>query len=167
MQLNFTHNGRVYSGWSTEKAVASGVPLAVVGAASKDAAIILITELIEDFRTQLANVSARKIVEWNIKAEIPADPASADAVELALVERGGVARGRNQADELAAILAKRSAYRKAALLIGALEDESEASIAALSDEDPDLSAEIMVILERSRAEVEVGISGVMELIAAG
>ncbi|MCB1397252.1 MAG: hypothetical protein KDJ98_15090 [Rhodobacteraceae bacterium] len=165
--LDFTYNGRRYAGWTFNDAIAAGVPAAVVGAAVKATARALVGDLLDGYRAALSSRSAGKLAEYRVKESLAADPASANTEELALLDREATARGLDRTALLALISAKTTAYRQAALLIGALEAEANAAIAAVSDEASDVETQINTVLNAAETTAATAFAEALTLINGG
>lgn len=162
--ISFMHAGKSYDNWTAEDALRAGVPLRVIGAAVKASATRDLSMLVNGWRVQVASASAGKLMEWLFKSQIAADPASADPAELALIDREAAARGIDRAALLDEITAKAAAYRQIALLIGALEAETKAAIAAVPDGAADIETQVNTALGTAKAQTEAAFSEAATLI---
>lgn len=165
MNLNFEYSGKSYVGWSFETAVSAGVPHGIIGGALKVAAKAEMTFQAENYRRKLASSSAGKLAEYRIKEEIARDPSVADQAELDLLAREADARGTDLAGLLAQINAQAVAFRKVALLVGVLEAEVGAAIAAIADDAPDIEAQIQTVLGAAKMQAETAFNEALALIA--
>ncbi|MCF6432513.1 hypothetical protein [Leisingera sp. MMG026] len=165
--LTVTHNGKVYANWEAADLIRADVPQAAIGAAAKAAAEGEITRLANGWRAEVASASPGKLMEWLFKGQIAADPASADPAELALLDREAAARGLDRAALLAEITAKAAAYRRIALLIGALEAETKAAIAAVPDGAADIETQVNTALGTAKAQAEAAFAEAAALINGG
>ena len=98
---------------------------------------------------------------------IDSHTASANTEELALLDREATARGLDRTALLALISAKTTAYRQAALLIGALEAEANAAIAAVSDEASDVETQINTVLNAAETTAATAFAEALTLINGG
>ncbi|MCF6432601.1 hypothetical protein [Leisingera sp. MMG026] len=165
--LTVTHNGKVYANWETADLTRSGVPLAVIGAAAKASAASEIARLANGWRAQVASASPGKLMEWQFKSQIAAAPDNADPAELALLDREAAARGLDRAALLDGITAKAVAYRRIALLIGALEAETKAAVAAVPDDAADIETQVNTALGAAKAQAEAAFAEAAALINGG
>lgn len=163
--MQIRHGENVYCG--TEVAQAAGVPAAVIGAAVKARAAAQAAALAEAYRGRLASQSAGKLAEYRIKEEIARDPDGAAEAELAMLDREAAARGTDRAALLAEIAAKAAAYREVALLIGALEAEAGAALAAIPDDAADIETQIQNVLGAAKAQAETAFVEAVTLINGG
>ena len=124
-----------------------------------------VTASAEDYRAQLASTSAGKLAEYRIKEEISGNRENADEKELALLSREAKARGTNRTGLLNDIADKAAAYRQTALLIGVLEAETNAAIAAIPDDAADIGAQVVPVLEGAKVEAEAEYQKAQELLA--
>lgn len=165
--LTFEHAGKTYTNWTVNDARAAGLPLNVIAAAAKSAAEGDITDLTSGWRASVASTSPGKMMEWLFKSQIAADPASADPAELALLDREAAARGIDRAAILDEITAKAAAYRQIALLIGAIEAETKAAIAAVPDGAADIETQVNTALGTAKAQAEAAFAEAAVLINGG
>ncbi|MBR9651920.1 hypothetical protein [Thalassovita aquimarina] len=166
MNLTIEHDGRRTSGVAFADAVGRhGYPPAVAVAALKAAAKTRITAMADMHRAELEPASAGKLAEYRIKEEISRDPAGASAAELTMVDREAVARGLDRAALLAVISAKASAYREAALLVGALEAEAKAAIDALADDAADIEDQVQAVLTGVQEQAQADIAAAQAALA--
>lgn len=167
MQFDITHEGRTTLAVDYQGAFDLGYPSAVVGATIKGMAEVRIATIAETYRAKLASTSAGKLAEYRIKEEIARDPSAAIAAELDLLDREAAAKGIDRAALLVIISAKATAYRQVALLIGALEAEAGAAIAAIPDDASDIEAQIQTAPEAAKAQVETAFTEALTLINGG
>lgn len=137
----------------------------VAGAALKAVAQSEVARFAEAYRAALATANAGKLQEYRIKEAIAADPASASEAENAILDREAAARGTDRAALLADISAKVVAYHQIALLIGALEAEANAAIAAVADGAPDIETQVLTVLAAKKAEAESEYQNALALMA--
>ena len=100
-----------------------------------------------------------------MKEEIARDPAGAAEAELAMIDREAAARGIDRAALLADISAKAAAYRQIALLVGALEAEAGAAIAAVADDAEDIEAQVMAVLTAAKAQADAAFAEAQAMLA--
>jgi hypothetical protein len=162
--ISFKYDGKDFTNYAVSDALAVGVPIPVIGAAVKSAALLEVSVMANGWRAQVASASAGKLMEWLFKSQIAADPASADPAELALLDREAAARGIDRAALLDGITAKAAAYRQIALLIGALEAETKAAIAAVPDGAADIETQVNTALGTAKAQTEAAFSEAATLI---
>ena len=137
----------------------------------------------EFYRSKLASASAGKIAEYRIKEGLAADPDNnhakalavtagldpdnAAAKELALIAREATARSFTTS-ELTTTQAKMAlAYRQVALLIGALEAEAGAAIAAIPDDAENIEVQIAAVLQGAKTQAEAAFEKAVALIKGG
>lgn len=150
MQLNI---GK-YVGWSVADLRANGVADTEIGAAIKAHAKHQIAEFADGYRARLSAVSAGKLAEYRIKEAIASAPDAASDTERALLEREATARGLEFAALLAQIETRARAYRHVSLLIGALEAEAAAAIAAVPADAPDIEAQVARLLRAAQDQAD-------------
>lgn len=165
--LEVIHNDRLFTGDSAEELAAKGVPQNAIGTAAKDYAKAQITAFAESYRAKLATRSAGKLAEYRIKEEIARSPDTASAAELDLLSREAKARGTNRTGLIGMINAQAAAYRQVALLIGALEAEAGAAIAAIPDDAADIETQIHTVLGAAKAQAEAAFVEAVALINGG
>lgn len=167
MQFNITHDGRTTLAVDYQGALDLGYPAAVAGAALKGAASAAVTATADGYRAKLAGAGAIKIAgEYWVKSQIAADPANAAPAELALIDREAAARGIDRDTLLAEIAAKSAAFRQVALLVGAVEAEARAGIAAVADDDAAAEALVEAALTAAKADLAAGVAEALALIGA-
>jgi len=165
--ISFEHNGQPYYNWSVASAQETGVPAAVISAAVKQGARSEVVVFTNAYRAQISSASPGKLAEYRFKEEIARDPASAAPAELAMIDREAAARGITSEALLAEINAKASAYRQIALLIGALEAETKAAIAAITEDAVDIEAQIQTVLGNAKALAETAFNDALIQINGG
>lgn len=165
MRFDITQEGRTTLNVDRDGALALGYPVAVIGSALKAAAAAQVTAFADCYRARLASASAGKLAEYRVKEEIARDPASAAEAELAMIDREAVARGIDRAVLLADISSKAAAYRQIALLVGALEAEAGAAIAAVADDAEDIEAQVMAVLTASKAQAAAAFAEAQAMLA--
>jgi len=137
----------------------------VEGSALKAVAQSGVARFAEAYRAALATTNAGKLQEYRIKEATAADPASASEAENAMLDREATARGIDRSALLADISAKAAAYRQVALLIGALEAEANAAIAAVADGAPDIETQVLTVLADKKTEAESEYQNALALMA--
>lgn len=167
MEITVIHNGRTFTNWSPSDLPAKGVPLALIGAAVKALAKAEVAVFADGYRAKLASANPGKLAEYRIKEEIARDPSVASQGEHDMLVREANARGVSLEDLLADISAKATAYREIALLIGALEAEVGAAIAAIPDDIPDIETQIQNVLGAAKAQAETAFAEALALINGG
>lgn len=167
MDITFTHAGRTYHNWGVDAARSAGVPASVIAVAVRAEALASARRAMDELRAQVASSAAGKLMEYLFKAQIAADPATADPDELALLEREAVASGLTNAELLSLINDRARSYRQVALLIGVLEAETKAAISAIPDEAADIEAQIAVVLKNAKVEAESEYQNALALMAGG
>jgi len=167
MLFDITHEGRATSRVSRAEAVELGYPGDVIATALKAAALHQVTQFAETYRARIASQSAGKLAEYRFKEEIARDPASASEAELALLSREAKARGTNRTGLIGMISARAAAYRQIALLIGVIEAETGAAIAAVADDADDIETQIITTLGAAKAQAETAFSEALALINGG
>lgn len=165
MQFNITHEGRTTLATDYTDAIALGYPASVVGIALKSAAQTRIKEFADTCRVRLATRSAGKLAEYRVKEEIARDPASAAEAELEMIDREAAARGIDRAALLAIIGARAAAFRQTALLVGALEAEACAAIAAVADGAADIDVQVLALLSAAKAQADAVFPEAQALLA--
>jgi len=154
MKITVEHNGSLYDQVEVSSVRDRGVAPEVIGAALKSAAKSEVAKRANSYRARISSASAGKLVAYEIKAEISANAAGADADELALIDREAAARDKSREELLSIISDKAASYRKIALLVEVIEAETNASLSAISDADPDIEAKIASIFEAAKAEAD-------------
>lgn len=167
MQLTFEHEGTKFVKVDAAAALERGVPLTAVGAQIKAHAKHQVAEFADTYRAKLASQSAGKLAEYRIKEEIARSPDTASAAELDLLSREAKARGTNRTGLIGQINAQAAAYRQIALLIGALEAEAGAAIAAIPDDAADIETQIHTVLGAAKAQAEAAFVEAVALINGG
>lgn len=165
--LTLQHNGTTYANWEISDLVKAGVHQAVIGGAAKAHAKAEAASFADAYRAKLAATSAGKLAEYRIKEEIARSPDTASAAELDLLSREAKARGTNRTGLIGQINAQAAAYRQIALLIGALEAEAGAAIAAIPDDAADIETQIHTILGAAKAQAEAAFIEAVALINGG
>ncbi len=165
MIFDITHEGRTTLAVDYAEALSLGYPAAIAGAALKGAGRKQIAAFADGYRAKLASASAGKLAEYRVKEKISRDPANAAEVELAMIDREAAARGIDRAALLADISAKAAAYRQIALLVGALEAEAGAAIAAVSDDAEDIEAQVMAVLTAAKAQADAAFAEAQAILA--
>lgn len=153
MALTVLHNGMTKTGSGADLAE-YGVPHALIAEAVKTAAKAQAEAMAENFRQRLGAKSAAKLAEYRIKGEIARNPEAATSEELELLTREAAARGTDRKGLLDMIIAQVAAYRRTALLIGALETEIEAAVAAIDNGDKDIEQRAQKVLMTATARAE-------------
>jgi hypothetical protein len=148
-------------------AIEAGISIAVIGAAMKAAATLSVAAFANGYRAQLASTSAGKLAEYRIKEEIARDPASASELELELLSREAKAHGTNRTGLLGIINAKAQDFRQIALLIGVIEAEANAAIAAIPDDADDIEADVQFALAAAKVEAQTEFEKAVALLSAG
>jgi hypothetical protein len=154
-----------YVNASVDFLIRNGVPAVDIAGAVKSAARNEVARFAESARRRLASASAGKLAEYRVKEEIARDPANAEEVELAMIDREAAARGIDRAALLADISAKAAAYRQIALLVGALEAEAAAAIAAVADDAEDIEAQVMAVLTAAKAQADAAFAEAQAMLA--
>lgn len=165
MNFDVSHEGRVTLATDYLSAVALGYPASVAGAALKGAAKVSVAAFADSYRANLASASAGKMAEYRVKEEIARDPAGAAEAELAMIDREAAARGIDRVALLADISAKAAAYRQITLLVGALEAEAGAAIAAVADDAEDIEAQVMAVLTAAKAQADAAFAEAQAMLA--
>lgn len=165
MNFDITHEGRTTQAVDYAGAIGLGYPEAIAGAALKGAAKVQIAAFADSYRAKLASASAGKLAEYRFKEEIASDPASAAEAELAMIDREAAARGIDRASLLADINVKAAAYREIALLVGAIEAETNAAVAAVPDDAEDIEAIVMAALLNAKAEADAAFTEAQAMLA--
>ncbi len=165
MIFDIAHAGRTTLKVDYAGAIALGYPAAVIGSALKASAKAQVAAFADGYRAKLASASACKLAEYRVKEEIARDPANAAEAELAMIDREAAARGIDRAALLADISAKAAAYRQIALLVGALEAEAGASIAAVADDAEDIEAQVMAVLTAAKAQADAAFAEAQAMLA--
>lgn len=165
MLFDITHGGRTTLAVDYAGAIDLGYPVAIAGAALKGAAKGQVAAFADTYRAHLASASAGKLAEYRVKEEIARDPAGAAEAELAMIDREAAARGIDRAALLADISAKAAAYRQIALLVGALEAEAGAAIAAVADDAEDIEAQVMAVLTAAKAQADAAFAEAQAMLA--
>lgn len=165
MIFDVTYDGRTTLAVDSAGALAMGYPQAAIGAGLKAAAQQQIAGFADRYRAALASASAGKLAEYRIKEQIAADPGTADPDELVMIDREAAARGVDRAGLLAIFAAKAKSYRHIALLIGALEAEAKAAIAAVNDGAVDVEPQLHSLLEAAQSEAELGFAAAQAMLA--
>lgn len=150
-----------------EDALTYGFTASDIGVAIKALARKEVADFAEQYRSKLATTSAGKMAEYRIKEEIARDPASASEAELELLSREAKARGTNRTGLIGQINTQAAAYRQIALLIGALEAEAGAALAAITDDAPDIETQISTVLGAAKAQAETAFNEALALINGG
>ena len=163
--FDISHEGRTSLKTNRAAALALGYPIAEVAAAIKAKAKADVAAFAEAYRAALATASAGKLAEYRIKEEIARDPDGASAAELDLLSREAKARGTNRTGLIGQINAQAAAYRQIALLIGALEAEAGAAIAAIADDADDIEVQIAAVLSAAHAEADAEYQNALALMA--
>lgn len=158
-------DGRMIVNTTPEDARAAGVAPGLIGSAAKAVAETQVATFAEKYRARLATVSAGKLAEYRIKEEIARDPAGASDAELAMLDREAAARGIDREALLADISAKAVSYRQIALLIGALEAEAKAAIAALADDAADIEDQVQAVLADAQAQAQTAFAEAQAMLA--
>ena len=166
MNFDIKHEGRTTLAVNYADAIGLGYPVAAVGAALKAAAKQEIKGFADLYRSKLASASAGKLAEYRIKEEIARDPSAASPAELDILSREAKARGTNRTVLIGKINAQAAAYRQVALLVGALEAEAFAAIAALPDDAPDLEESVQGVLRAAQVEASREFDAAAALLAA-
>lgn len=143
---------------TVDRAQALGISRAVIGAACKETAKREVAEFAETCRARLVSRSAGRLAEYRIKEEIARDPANAAESELAMIDREAAARGIDRGALLADISAKAAAYRQFALLIGALQAEAGAAIAAIPDDDAEIESQVETVLGDAKVQADTALA---------
>lgn len=155
MKISIEHDGR---NWGDSLRIAdaldAGIPTEVVNFAAKEAAKNEVSLFANAYRAKVASASAGKLAAYKIKEEIARNSDIADPDELALIDREAAARGKSREELLVIIANKAASYRKIALLVEVIEAETNASLAAISDTDPDIEAKIASIFEAAKVEAD-------------
>lgn len=167
MQISFEHEGRKYINWTMDAARDAKLPASVIGAAAKGVAKQKVASFADTYRAKLATSSAGKLSEYRIKEEIARDPANAAEAELALIDREAAATGLDRDGLIALINARATAYRQIALLIGALEAEAGAAIAAIPDDADDIETQIKTTLATAKDQADLAFADAQALINGG
>lgn len=165
MNFDITHEGRTTLAVDYSGAIDLGYPVAIAGAALKDAAKAQVAVFADGYRAKLAGASAGKLAEYRVKEEIARDPANAAEAELAMIDREAAARGIDRAALLDDISAKAAAYREIALLVGAIEAETNAAVAAVPDDAEDIEATVMAALLDAKAEADAAFAEAQAMLA--
>lgn len=165
MNFDITHDDRTTLAVDYLGAIGLGYPAAIAGAALKGAAKAQVATFADSYRAKLASASAGKLAEYRVKEEIARDPANAAEAELAMIDREAAARGIDRAALLSDISAKAAAYREIALLVGAIEAETNAAIAAISDDADDIEATVMAALLDAKAEADAAFPEAQAMLA--
>lgn len=161
-QYTLDHGGKTYHNATVPDLSGHGVPAHLIAQTVKSAAQDQAAAFAETLRSRLATTQAGKLSAYRVKEEIAADPGSADPEELALLDREATARGMSQQDLLDLITSKATAYRRAALMVEALEAELENAIAAVSDDTADIEiavfAALATAMEAAKSEAAAALS---------
>lgn len=165
--LTLQHDGRIFAGMEPAELRELGVPSAVIADAIKAAAKATVVEMAETYRQQLASRSAAKLAEYRVKEEIARDPENAADAELLIIDREAEARGMSRADLLSMIAQQASAYRLIALLVGAIEAETNAAIEAVNGDDTETAARMNAILAAAKSEADAAFVEAKTLINGG
>ncbi|SFQ14519.1 hypothetical protein SAMN05421853_102116 [Roseivivax halotolerans] len=153
-QLTLTVNDRQFLEASPEFLADKGVPAVVIGAAIKAAAARTVASYAETYRARLASTSAGKLQAYRVKEEIAREPDTADAAELALIDREAIARSITRDELIGRITAQATAYRQIALLIEAIEAETNAAVSEIPDDASDIEAQIASVLSAAKASAD-------------
>lgn len=154
MQFSLDYDGRSYAALTVADAREMGIPDEAIGGAIKSEANAEMAAFANGYRAKLASASAGKLAEYRVKEEIARDPENAAEAELGMIDREAAARGIDRAALLTDISAKAAAYRQIALLVGALEAEAGAAIAAVADDAEDIEAQVMAVLTAAKAQAD-------------
>ncbi len=153
-----------YVNFAVAGLAAAGVPPAVIGAAIKDTARAKIGSVADSYRAKISTVAPAKIAEWLFKEQIARAPASARPEELAILDREAAARGVERDELLAQIRVKANSFREIALLVGAIEAETKATIAALDESAETIEADVIAALLAAQAEAEAAYAEALAVI---
>jgi hypothetical protein len=165
MDIVIQYDGKTIANPEPETLADLGMPQAVYGAAVKAAYKAEVARFSDTYRAKLATSSAGKLSEYRIKEEIARDPANAAEAELALIDREAAAAGLDRDGLIALINARATAYRQIALLIGALEAEAGAAIAAIPDDADDIETQIKTTLAAAKDQADLAFADAQALIA--
>ncbi len=166
MKFDIKHDGRTTLAVDYQGAIDLGYPVAVVGAAIKSAAFVRIADLADTCRARLASTSAGKLAEYRVKEEIAKDPSVASTDELALIDREATARGIDRAALLALITTKAQAYRQMALLVGAVEAETGASVFVLADDADGIDVTLRAVVDSAVSQMNTAFADGLALMPA-
>ncbi len=167
MELTVEWGKKTLINMEVEELLAAGVPVAVIGAAAKAYAAAQVAQMADGYRAHIATQAPGKIAEWLFKEQNARDPVNARAEELALIDREAAARGIDRDQMLALIITKANAFRETALLIGAIEAEAKAAVAAISDDADNIEGQIAAVLAAAKSEAESEYRNALALIAGG
>ncbi len=98
------------------------------------------------------------------KEQVARAPASARPEELAILDREAAARGVDRDELLAQILVKANSFREIALLVGAIEAETRATIAALDESSETIEEDVIAALLAAQAEAEAAYAEALAVI---
>ena len=167
MDFDITHDGRTTLAVDYPGALVLGYPIDITGAALKAQAKTNVAALADSYRARLASASAGKLAEYRFKEEIARDPANAAAAELALIDREAAARGMDRDALIALINTQSAAYRQIALLIGVIEAETNAGLAAITDTAADIETQVQTVLGLAKPLAEAAFNEALALINGG
>jgi hypothetical protein len=157
--------GAIFYGKSIDELGILGVPSSVVSSALKNEALSDVSAFADKYRARLDSASAGKLAEYRIKKGIVRDLESASEAELALLTREAEARDTDLVGLLENIGNQATAFRKIALLVGVLETEAGAAIAAISGENPNIESQIQKVLEAAKVQAELAFEEALTLLA--
>ncbi|MEP4700758.1 MAG: hypothetical protein ABJZ79_06350 [Parasphingorhabdus sp.] len=164
LYIDLGPDGPVYRNADPQWLQEQGVSASVIGAALKSSARNQVAKVANDYRARVSSTSAGKLAAYKIKEEIARSLETADSDELALIDREATARGQSR-DELISVISKKAqAFRKIALLVEVIEAETNASLSAISDSDPDIEAKIANIFEAAKFEADTEFDAAVALI---
>ena len=167
MEIALESEGRFWPAITPADALARGIPAGVIGAAVKARGREATARVANAYRTKLAEAPTLKVAsEYWVKAQVAADPENAATEEMALCEREAAARGLTIEEHLAAISAKAAAFRRLALLVGALEAETVAALNAVADDAADIEAQVAGVLAAAEAEAEAAFAAAVAELAS-
>ncbi len=167
MELTLEWGQKTLINMEVKELLAAGVPVAVISAAAKAHAAGQVVAMADSYRAQIATPAPGKIAEWLFKEQIARDPVNARAEELSLIDREAAARGIDRDQMLALIITKANAFREIALLIGAIEAEAKAVVAAIPDDAADIEGQISTTLAAAKSEAENEYQNALALISGG
>lgn len=165
MNFDITYEGRTTLAVDYAGAIGLGYPAAIAGAALKGAAKGRVAALADAYRAKLASASAGKLAEYRVKEEIARAPEGAAEAEMAMIDREAAARGMDRAALLAEINARAAAYRQIALLVGALEAEAGAAIAAVADDADTIEAQVLAVVTAAKAQADAAFAEAQAMVA--
>lgn len=166
-ELTLEYGGKIHAGKTWAQLAEIGIPLGEIARARKAQALSQIATFADQYRERLFDASAVRMREQEIRAEIARDQSSASAEELALLTREADAKGIDLATLIGQIQTQDAAAREITLLIGVIEVEARAAIAAIPDNAADIEADIQTALAAAKAQAETAFVQADALINGG